>query len=450
MKIQHLIINETAAHDRAILSLSVKISSYILDKYGDGNGRPPIDLGTIGDLFDTPLTGMNHVELSIQNSNDIEQTYKDHHPAPENIEEEDGVYYGLWIPTTNTIVINSDYVGTNKFRTVVSHELRHALDDYISDYRAGKSTRYDTPRNPEHRKRDPYFPETPYLAKPAEINARYLEALHRLNPKIHRAVKRNDPNLFNTVINDFKQALESERIAELFPRGVADPSYRRLFMRGIDYIKNELVYAKSKHMDKNNIGLSNEIKESGITEIDYSAGVENLSTELLSYIKNNSKEVGDFENRIVYHAHFSGYDIYSYMSPQKVNALIFLHGNSLRGIQNYSGVGGMVTALIAFITQRLKKKIIIDPQEPLTPEGFRWLYTLLAAGGRGLKITDQTGNFPNKEELKSEWLKYMNKTGHGQTAITIESNMTRKFRTIAEYNELIFKHTFFIGDKNIL
>jgi len=252
MKIQDLNINETAAHDRAILSLSVQISEYISKKYGEGTDRPPIHLGKIGDLFDTPLIGVQHIDLSVQNSKDIKNTYKKTHPDPDSIEEDDGVYYGLWISTADTIVINSDYVGTNKFRTVVSHELRHALDDYISDYRASKSKRYDTPRNPQHRKRDPYYPEIPYLAKPGEINARYLEALHRLNPKIHRAVKRNDPDLFNTVINDFKQALSSERIAELFPRGVADPSYRRIFMRGIDYIKNEIIYAKKKHMTPKN------------------------------------------------------------------------------------------------------------------------------------------------------------------------------------------------------
>ena len=445
MKIQHLIINETAAHDRAILSLSVKISSYILDKYGDKTGRPPIDMGTVGDLFDTPLTGMNHVELSIQNSNDIEQTYKDHHPAPENIEEDDGVYYGLWIPTTNTIVINSDYVGTNKFRTVVSHELRHALDDYISDYRAGKSSRYDTPRNPAHRKRDPYYPETPYLAKPSEINARYLEALHRLNPKIHRAVKRNDPDLFNTVIDDFKQALKSEEISDLFPRGVADPSYRRLFMRGIDYIKNEIEYAKQKHLPDKRATM-----ESIMNEIDYSAGVEQISPELINHIITNSKEVGDFENRIVNHINVNDYNIYSYISSDKIDALVFLQGNNLRGIQNFSKIPGAVTALIAFITQRLQKKVIIDASEPLTPAGFRWLYQLLAAEGRGLTIRDQTGNFPDKENLKAEWVKLMKSEGHGTTRIVIEYNMRRHFRSIEEYNKLIFKHTFFIGDERLL
>lgn len=248
MKIQDLIVLETAAHDRAILSLSVAISSYIQRRYGDETGRPSIILGKIGDLFDTPLTAMNDITVSIENSQDIEDTYKEHHPRPEDIVEDDGVYYGLWIPTINTIVLNSDYIATNKFKTVVSHELRHALDDYLSDYRASSSKRYDRPKNPRHRKADPYYPTVPYLAKPGEINARYLEALHRLNPKIHRAVKRSDPNLFNNVIDEFKQALKSEEIADLFPMGVSDPNYRRIFLRGIDYIKNEIQYAKQKYM----------------------------------------------------------------------------------------------------------------------------------------------------------------------------------------------------------
>jgi len=187
-----------------------------------------------------------------------------------------------------------------------------------------------------------------------------------------------------------------------------------------------------------------------INEIDYSAGVEDISPELLSHIKNNSKEIGDFENRIVSHIQVDGYEIYSYITNDKIDATVFLQGGNLRGIQNYSNIPGSVTALIAFITQRLKKKVIVDSNEPLTPEGFRWLYQLLSAGGRGLTIRDQTGNFPYKEELKAEWLKFMQSPGHGSTKIVIESNMTRHFKTIEEYNKLIFKHTFFIGDTNIL
>jgi hypothetical protein len=169
----------------------------------------------------------------------------------------------------------------------------------------------------------------------------------------------------------------------------------------------------------------------------------------MKHIVNNSKEIGDFDNRIIYHVNVKGHDVYSYISSNKIDAIVFLHGNNLRGIQNYSNLPGMITALVAFITHRMKKKIIITAQEPLTPAGFRWLYGLLAADGRGLTITDQTGKYPDKDSLKHEWEKAMTTDSHGSTTIVIESNMKRHFNSVTEYNDLIFKHTFFIGDKRI-
>jgi hypothetical protein len=192
------------------------------------------------------------------------------------------------------------------------------------------------------------------------------------------------------------------------------------------------------------------IPEHLVTEIDYTPGVGQLSTDLVRNIATNSKEIGDFDNRYVYFIQVQDHDVYSYITNSHVDAMVFLKGNNLRGVKNYGKTRGLVTALIAFIAHRLKKPVIISASESLSPDGFKWLYSLLNAGGRGLKITDQTGKFPDKEQLKAEWQSAMISDSHGPTEIVIESTMTRHFRTMEQFDKLLFKPTFFVGDEAIL
>lgn len=248
MRISDLIV-ETAQHDRALLSLSVAITRHIA-KYGkqvQDQGHDPIKVGTVGELFNTPLQILEPLAIELQSGVGIRQTYEKAHAAiPEILDNE---MLGLWMPDDQKIILNSLYLGSNSLTVTVTHELRHALDSYLSDFRAAEADiKYSRPHKSQARAttNDPYDRERSYLASRDEIGARFLEVLHQLTPAIHRAVKRGAPDLFNHVMQHFKQLLVTKRISELFPEGTESRDYRRLMSRAADYVTHEIAYARSK------------------------------------------------------------------------------------------------------------------------------------------------------------------------------------------------------------
>jgi hypothetical protein len=446
MRISEL-LTETTEEDRAIVSLSTAIGRYLYINHYASNANSTVNLGKIGDLFDTPLVAAHDIAIVLQNQQNLWDTAVQH--GVFSADSEPRELNGLWIPESNSLYLNSENIGASEIYTTIAHELRHALDTYKSDIRANLSRTYTQARRKQHRRlvNDPYAQEIAYLARRDEINARFSQVLYQLTPLIHRQVRRGRPDVFDKVVKDFMQLLRDNRIAELFPEKYRSTDYKRLVKRAVDYIQKELTHAMNKYNKNNN---SQKMSEHMIYEIDYTPGVEQISSDLVKHIIANSKEVGDFENRRVYFIQVQDHDIYSYITNGQINAAVFLTGNNLRGVKNYSNTRGLVTALVAFIAHRLKRPVVISSSEQLSPAGFKWLYSLLNAGGRGLKITDQTGKFPDKENLKAEWKNAMKSDTHGPTRIVIESTMKRHFRTIEEFDRLIFKPTFFIGDETIL
>jgi hypothetical protein len=266
MKLLEIFIKETTEEDRAIVSLSSAISKYIqkyetIDDDGDSwkdhdyddqldfseiSSDAPIKLGTIGSLFNTPLTGLNNVKLELQSDYAIRHRLKK--STGEKIKKPDeGVIFGLWYPSSDTLVLNKDFIGSNKLKTVISHELRHALDDYKSDYKANKEKgRYSRPKKKHHRKKYHDGPNYPYLAQPAEINARFIEALHLVTNSLTRASKSPNIDLIEYGIKELKKYLKDRHIEELFPEKEKSKDYKRLIKRAIDYIYKEAEYLKSK------------------------------------------------------------------------------------------------------------------------------------------------------------------------------------------------------------
>lgn len=265
MRLQELFLIETTEEDRAIISLSHAISDYINSHYDNedmddlssdnpdfdfdddeldigGDEDKPIDVGTIGQLFDTPLEILNPITIQLQSDYGIRQRRKKdtgsdviRRPGEEDI-------MGLWYNTEKLMILNKDYLGSNDLKSVVSHELRHALDDFKSGFKANVSKKYSTPRDKAHRKvtNDPYVGNVSYLAEPAEINARFLQVLHAMVPVIQRAMKLAPEKIKPFIMSKFKQGLEDNRIAELFPQKEKSKDYKRLMKRGIDFIQKEM------------------------------------------------------------------------------------------------------------------------------------------------------------------------------------------------------------------
>lgn len=268
MKLLEIFIKETTEEDRAIVSLSSAISKYI-QKYetihddGDSwkahdyddddqvnfseiSSDAPIKLGTIGSLFNTPLTALNHIKLELQSDYAIRVRVKK--DTGEKIKKPDeSVIFGLWYPSSDTLVLNKDFIGSNKLKTVISHELRHALDDFKSEYEANKEKgRYSRPKKKKHRKKISGKSNYPYLAQPAEINARFIEVLHLVTNSLTRASKISKIDLIEYGIKELKKYLKDKHIEELFPEKEKSKDYKRLLKRAIDYIYKEVEYLKSK------------------------------------------------------------------------------------------------------------------------------------------------------------------------------------------------------------
>ena len=189
-----------------------------------------------------------------------------------------------------------------------------------------------------------------------------------------------------------------------------------------------------------------------INEIDYTPGIEPLQISF-EQLFSNSKIIGNMDLRDVWLDDDGSFQAYFTKTDDNVDGIIIMCGNKLHGIRNYSGIPGMITLLVGFVVHCLGIKIHIGKDEPLTSNGLKWLCSLLRAGGRGLTITDQIGNFPDADQIEKEWVTAMKGTTHGLTEIFIESKMTRKLRTKEEWlseGRTLTRNTWFIGDTNIL
>jgi hypothetical protein len=132
-------------------------------------------------------------------------------------------------------------------RSVIAHELRHAMDDAKSLNRANQSTRYRTARKPEHQ----VDKDGAYQAQPAEINARFIEALNVLTPVISKLANLEPAAFRNKMTAYLNKAFELKDIADYYPEKTASPHYKRLLQRAWAFIDKELAHVQSKTLDTN-------------------------------------------------------------------------------------------------------------------------------------------------------------------------------------------------------
>jgi len=251
MRLQELFLVETTEEDRAIISLSLAVYAH-LKKYSGKqppNGQP-INVGTIGEIFDTPINILDPVEIQVWSNEDVLAKFPRTKKEIEEEPEDTRTIVGFWDSDPEVIVFNADYLDSNTLKSAATHELRHALDDYKSGFYASASERYDTPRKKEHRKdysNDPYATQLQkkqaYHAKPAEINARFAEVLHALSIQIAHIVKKpNNGPALQRAIKIFNHLLVTKHIAHLFPEKEHSGDYKRLVKRGVDFIQKELAH----------------------------------------------------------------------------------------------------------------------------------------------------------------------------------------------------------------
>lgn len=254
MKLIEIFINETTEEDRALISLSSALFHYLQKNkhlYIDGpefsdddtdfddvdiKADRPITIGSIGQLFDTPLPSLNKIIVQVQSDYGIRDRLKKESGAVSIKRPEEQVVYGLWYGNTNTMVLNSDVISSKGMKSAITHELRHALDDVKSDYKtADMSIGYNKSSSKDH----------DYYSIPAEVNARFIEALHLVQQRMAELSSNNNLNK-EEILNYFYSLLEKKKISMLFPEKTASKQYRRLVKRGVDFINKEIGYLEKK------------------------------------------------------------------------------------------------------------------------------------------------------------------------------------------------------------
>lgn len=237
MFVREMFLSETANEDRAVISLAHAVSKMIRQKYPPGEGlEHSIDLGKVSDSLDTPLEALGNVTIMLNPEDELKDD-------PSMSYKADDVTDGVWEPKTETIFISDRVLkkADQSLLRVLAHEFRHALDDYKSDFRAGKSKGYDTPKNKEYRNGDAH---TKYLASPAEINARFAEAMSLMTMAIQKRVRELDnvADIKKQLEADLRRFMEVKKISSLFPEKEQSKDYKRLMKRAVDFISRELEY----------------------------------------------------------------------------------------------------------------------------------------------------------------------------------------------------------------
>jgi hypothetical protein len=247
MRLQELF--ETTEEDRALISLSSAIYNMLTEYVGtDDTGL--IRLGKIGDILDTPVDALQHVSIDLLSGPEFTKRAE---ADPDSIANGTSQVFAVWEATTDTIILNTEYLDSPRMKTAITHELRHALDEVKSgSFPASKKNkdpeninRYFTPKKKEHRKADPYN-NTQYRAQPAEINARFVELLDILSKRIPKWYAKLDASeIKSQLTTDFKNLLVKFEIAELFPEKTKSSDYKRLVKRAYDFMQKEIAHVEA-------------------------------------------------------------------------------------------------------------------------------------------------------------------------------------------------------------
>lgn len=213
----HDIINESARDERFIQRLARGIAQFA-SNYAQQHGLPKyLEPGTVADV--TGITGDDETEKYLTSLGVLFVEFPKNAPVKNAL----GAYrpaegeYGADVGFNIRYLANSEQLKKRPvFRNVISmpgkdlastatHELRHALDDYLSK---GK---YDR------------GPEKDYYDRPHEINARFSEVMHKLQQRIEAGeVNRN------TFLDIIKTELEQQNITPT----------PRLIKRAYDFFAN--------------------------------------------------------------------------------------------------------------------------------------------------------------------------------------------------------------------
>ena len=119
-------------------------------------------------------------------------------------------------------------------------------------------------------------------------------------------------------------------------------------------------------------------------------------------------------------------------------------------MENKSPQKGVITALMAFLTGKLNKKLYISRDEELTKDGLTWILKLANQQWGGLKLTDSKGNKIDPVSLQKEWSKAYSDSSAGPTEIFIENNDKSISNRLTEQSGFMMPYIFYIGRTDLI
>lgn len=223
MRIQEIIL-ETTEDDRSISTLAARLRKRVIAFAAD-KPRGGV-IGKLAELVNgTPLESMAGVTLQVLPNSLFYKSLGDPEKDPKA-----GSVHGFWDPDRNRIVLNLRHVQALSLSKTIAHELRHALDDIKSDYRASDpDNRYG--KHPEGS-----------LYQPDEINARYAESMHIAILKIGKLAREGwtKTELMSELPEIIEFAFKANLITHVMPTRYSDRAYRHLVSRAYRLLSAEI------------------------------------------------------------------------------------------------------------------------------------------------------------------------------------------------------------------
>lgn len=169
------------------------------------------------------------------------------------------------------------------------------------------------------------------------------------------------------------------------------------------------------------------VAEGSLNEIDFSSSLGNLALTDKEIISNSSKD-GSIGSRPVFFFQNGSDSLYFFIDNSKIDALIYLHGDRLLGMKNFSNNNGLIYNLFHYVLNIKDQKIHLASVDKLTPDRLQWIIKQIKHP-TGFNILDQQGNKLDPKALYDEWELARTTGKPGPTSIFIsKSTISKKIR----------------------
>ena len=163
--------------------------------------------------------------------------------------------------------------------------------------------------------------------------------------------------------------------------------------------------------------VQSDVSKDSFNEINYASELGSLSLSDEEIIK-NSRVAGTIGSRKIFVFEQGSDTIYFFVDNKKLDALLYLSGDRLLAMKNFSKNSGLIYNLFQFVVNIKNKKIKLSSVDKLTLDGLKWLINQ-SKRPNGFKITDQRGNDIDSDRLSDEWEQSRITGKSGSTSIVI-------------------------------